>query len=112
MNAIEASNKEFRKLKTRYIDLKRAVQFVSCSFFVSGDAVPLVQGKIFSSCLSLKNNGTNIIIPIIAASVSIETVKLYSFDNQVPKASVVEIATILEPHIKPFARACWSTGIR
>ena len=100
-----------RKLKTLYNDLKRTFQLVSCNFLVSIDAVPVVQGTIFSSRLSLKNNGTNIIVLIIAASVSIETVKLYLFNNQVPKASVVEMATVFEPHIKPLARACWSTGI-
>ena len=111
MNRIKASRMEFRKLNTLYKDLKIEAQLVNCNFFVSGDAVPEVQGAIFSPCRSLKNMGASIMMLIITANMSMEVVKSYLFNSQVPNASVVEMAMIFEPHIKPLARACWLIGM-
>ena len=101
-----ANNKLLRKVNTLYKDLKMVDQRVICNFFVSVDAVPIVQGNNFSPGRSLKDAGTIMIRHTRMESIRMAVEKPYWFMSQLPNASDAAVPIIFDPHIKPLALAC------
>ena len=80
-------------------------QLWSWIFSASAEGFPLVHGINFSPGRSLKHIGTNIKKAKARDKNGIAVENPNRFISDVPTTSVIETPMVLEPHIKPFARA-------